>query len=142
MGLAMSRPVSSAAKGTTIPQNDAVSKALASAKSTLSHATAAFPGSVSAPAKSAAPATPAKAAPSLGDELAAKKTMVDKAVSALPKMHDGGPVVADGAYQLKAGEHVLTAAEVIKARKHAIMASGIKSLVRPGRLQKRFSNAK
>lgn len=113
-----------------MPQNgDAVSKALASAKSALSHANTAFPS----PAKPAvAPAKPA-AAPkpaTLGDELVAKKTMVDKAVSALPKMHTGGPVIKDGAYQLKAGEHVLTAPEAEKARKHALMSVGMKSLAK------------
>jgi hypothetical protein len=51
----------------------------------------------------------------------------------IPRMHNGGPVLSDGAYQLKAGEHVLTAAEAAKAKKHAIMAAGIKSLVKPGK---------
>lgn len=48
-------------------------------------------------------------------------------------MHNGGPVLADGAYRLKAGEHVLTAPEATKARKHALMASGMKSLAKPGK---------
>src|ERR1035437_4518133 len=47
------------------------------------------------------------------------------------KMHSGGPVKADGLYQLKAGEHVLTAKEAAKARTHAILASGLKSLSKP-----------
>lgn len=46
--------------------------------------------------------------------------------------HKGGTVKADGTYRLKAGEHVLTAPEAEKARKHAIMASGIKSLAKAG----------
>ena len=51
--------------------------------------------------------------------------------SAVPKRHNGGPVLKDGAYALKAGEHVLTAKEAEKARKHALMASGLKSLAKP-----------
>lgn len=49
----------------------------------------------------------------------------------LGSMHKGGPVKADGAYNLKAGEHVLTASEAANARKHALMASGMKSLAKP-----------
>jgi hypothetical protein len=48
-------------------------------------------------------------------------------------MHTGGPVHADGAYQLKAGEHVLTAPEAAKARTHALAASGMKSLAKPAK---------
>jgi len=46
--------------------------------------------------------------------------------------HKGGTVPKDGTYRLQAGEHVLTAPEAEKARKHAIMASGIKSLAKAG----------
>jgi hypothetical protein len=46
--------------------------------------------------------------------------------------HKGGPIMKDGVYRLKAGEHVLTEDETHQARKHAIMASGIKSLAEPG----------
>jgi hypothetical protein len=53
--------------------------------------------------------------------------------SILGSMHTGGPVMADGAYRLKAGEHVLTAAEAKKAQKHALMASGMKSLAKSGK---------
>jgi lysophospholipid acyltransferase (LPLAT)-like uncharacterized protein len=49
------------------------------------------------------------------------------------KMHNGGPVMADGVYRLKAGEHVLTAPEAAKAKKHAMMASGMKSLAKSGK---------
>src|SRR5579864_4093498 len=107
--------------------------ALSDAKAALANANKAFPSS---PIKSAGTAAPAPAvapktvAPSLGAELAAKKTMVDKARSALPKMHNGGTVKADGDYNLKAGEHVLTAPEAAKARQHALMASGMKSLAK------------
>jgi hypothetical protein len=112
--------------------DDAVSKALASAKATLAHANAAFP-TADKPAAPAPKAPAAKPAPTLGDELAAKATMVGKARGALgvPRMHNGGPVPADGMYQLKAGEHVLTAPEAEKARKHALMAVGMKSLTKP-----------
>jgi hypothetical protein len=111
--------------------NDPVSDALASAKGALAHANAAFPPAAKPAAKpAAAPAAPAKA-PSLSDELKAKKTMVDKARTALPQMHEGGPVAADGGYELKAGEHVLTAAQAKMVRKHALMAVGMHSLAKP-----------
>jgi hypothetical protein len=67
----------------------------------------------------------------IGAELKAKADNIDSYMKALPKMHNGGPVLADGGYQLKAGEHVLTAAEALKARKHALMASGMNSLAKP-----------
>lgn len=51
----------------------------------------------------------------------------------LGSMHTGGPVMADGAYRLKAGEHVLTEPEAKMARKHAMMASGMKSLAKSGK---------
>ena len=108
--------------------------ALSDAKAALAHANVAFP---TATPKTATPAQAASkaitTAPSIGQELANKKIMVDKARIALPKMHNGGPVLADGAYQLKMGEHVLTAAEAKKARTHALMASGMKSLAKPGK---------
>jgi hypothetical protein len=109
--------------------------ALSDAKAALANANKTFPSSSikSAGAATPAPTIPAKTvAPSLGAELAAKKTMVDKARSVLPKMHNGGTVKADGDYNLKAGEHVLTAPEAAKARQHALMASGMKSLAKPG----------
>lgn len=48
-------------------------------------------------------------------------------------MHTGGPVMEDGVYRLQAGEHVLTASEAAKARKHALMVSGMKSLAKSGK---------
>lgn len=112
--------------------------ALSDAKAALAHADAAFPRDPAPAAKPAAKpaAAPAKAAPSIGQELAAKKTMVDKARSALPKMHKGGEVKATGDYNLKAGEHVLTASEAAKARQHTLMAVGLKSLARPSKAHK------
>ena len=50
--------------------------------------------------------------------------------NAVPKMHNGGPVIGDGPRMLKDGEHVLTAAEAKKARKHGLMAVGLKSLAK------------
>jgi hypothetical protein len=112
--------------------------ALSDAKAALAHANKVFPP---APVKAdAAPkataVTPVKKSPSIGDELSAKKAIVDKAMSALPKLHKGGPVPADGAYNLKAGEHVLTAPEAAKARTHALAASGMKSLAKPAPAKK------
>jgi uncharacterized phage infection (PIP) family protein YhgE len=119
-----------------MPQNDAITKALSSAKSALGHANATFPSSaVSTPAKTAVAAAVPKAA-SIGEELNAKKANVDQYMKTLPKLHKGGPVLKTGAYQLKAGEHVLTMSEAATARKHAIMASGVKSLARPGKAKK------
>jgi hypothetical protein len=110
---------------------------LSDAKASLAHANKAFPTSVAAAqAPKAAVAAAATPAPSIGQELAVKKIMVDKARSALPKLHKGGPVPADGAYQLKAGEHVLTAPEAAKARTHAMLASGMKSLAKPAPARK------
>jgi hypothetical protein len=108
--------------------------ALSDAKTALAHAGTAFPSAApSTPSVAAPKVAAAKAPPSIGQELLAKKTMVDKARSVLPSLHNGGPVLADGGYQLKAGEHVLTASEAGKARKHALMASGMKSLAKPGK---------
>lgn len=106
---------------------------LSDAKATLAHASSAFPSSV-APKASAAPVKAPATAPTLGQELAEKAKMVRNANMALtdaPKMHKGGTIKADGNYNLKAGEHVLTAPEAAKARNHALMANGMKSLVQP-----------
>lgn len=66
----------------------------------------------------------------------AEKTTVRAKVRAkyptIGKMHNGGTVKADGPYDLKAGEHVLTEKEAATARNHALMASGMKSLTNPG----------
>src|ERR1700676_4688535 len=97
--------------------------ALSDAKAALAKASTAFPSPKAHPA-----ATPAKAAtahvkstPTLSDELAAKKTMMDKARSALPRMHNGGPVLADGGYQLKGGELVLAGSEAKRARNNTFV---------------------
>lgn len=112
---------------------------VAGAKSALSTANKKFPSSM-AP-KSTAPAAKPAAKPassiSVGEpekgikgELASKADNVNAYAASLPKMHDGGPVKKDGAYQLQAGEHVLTAVEARIARRHAIAASGMKSLAK------------
>ena len=109
--------------------------ALSDAKAALAHANAAFPPAPKAASVPAKPAAP-KPAPlsGLAAELNEKGKMMKNAKLALsdaPKMHKGGPVKADGVYTLKAGEHVLTAPEAAKARTHALMASGMKSLAKP-----------
>jgi hypothetical protein len=114
---------------------------VAAAKNVLAGANKAFPSP-----KTTAPITapPAAAAPKstsgvgepekgIGAELAAKSANVDAYMKALPKMHKGGPVLADGGYHLKMGEHVLAPGEADKARKHAMLASGMKSLANPGK---------
>ncbi len=116
-----------------MPQNDAVSKILSSAKSELGKANtmaASLPKAPSAPAPKPA-VKPAAPAPSIGRELDAKNANVKQYMDSLPKMHDGGPVVADGPYQLKAGEHVLTEPQAKMARKHALMSIGMKRLSKP-----------
>ena len=107
-----------------------VSKAVSSAKGALAHAQSkGFPSlSKSAPAPVAKPA--ATAAPTIGDELKSKSDNVNQYINSIPKMHNGGPVIGDGPRMLKDGEHVLTAAEAKKARKHGLMAVGLKSLAK------------
>jgi hypothetical protein len=106
-------------------QQDAVSNA----KAVLAHANQKFPSPAPKPAAPVAKPT-AKAAPTVGDELKSKSDNVNQYIQSLPKMHKGGEIPEDGAYQMKAGEHVLTAAEAQKARKHALMAAGMKSLAK------------
>jgi hypothetical protein len=57
---------------------------------------------------------------------------VSRPAEITPSFHKGGTVKKDGTYRLQAGEHVLTEPEAEKAKKHAIMASGIKSLANAG----------
>jgi hypothetical protein len=115
---------------------------VAAAKSALARAKAAgFPSmpKVAPVAIKAAPAPkPASGGgdPTVGASLKAKSDNVNEYLNSLPKMHKGGPVLADGAYQLKAGEHVLAKGEAAKATKHALMASGMKSLIQPGKASK------
>ena len=68
-----------------------------------------------------------KAGKSVDDAQSGKKPYSDESTS----YHTGGTIPEDGTYQLEAGEHVLTATEAEKAKKHALMASGIKSLAKP-----------
>lgn len=65
-------------------------------------------------------------------EKATVRAKVHSKFPTIGKMHSGGTVKKDGAYSLKAGEHVLTAPEADKARNHALIASGMKSLATPG----------
>ena len=106
---------------------------LSGAKNALEHANKAFPS----PKPAAAPAAPKMhAAPEkpagVGEELKVKQDNVKTYMDSLPKMHDGGPVAADGAYMLKAGEHVLTQPQAKMARKHAMMSVGMHRLSMPG----------
>ena len=111
--------------------NDPVAAALSKAKTTLAHANSSFPGTGSSAVSSPTPSpAPVKSTPTIGQELAVKKGMVDKARTAIPKMHVGGPVPADGTYDLQAGEHVLTAPQAKMVRKHALMSVGMSSLAR------------
>lgn len=119
-----------------------INSMLAKAKGTLAHANRAFPSSA-APKSPTPPIVKPPTAPKIsipstgepekgiGSELAAKAANVKQYTDA-PKMHKGGPVTADGVYSLKAGEHVLAKGEADKARKHALMSSGMKSLAMPG----------
>jgi hypothetical protein len=120
-----------------MPQSDAVSKALSSAKTELAHANT-FPSmaakaALTGGAKAAKPATakPITQTPTIGQELGAKAANVKEYTDALPKMHEGGPVQADGAYGLKAGEHVLTQPQAKMARRHALMSIGMNRLSQP-----------
>lgn len=111
-----------------MPQNS-VTDALKSATSTLNQANKAFPSPkpAAAPVPKPAAAPAPKPAAGVGAELKAKSDNVAQYTSA-PKMHNGGPVLRDGVYQLKKGEHVLTEPEARKAKKHALMAAGMESL--------------
>ena len=60
----------------------------------------------------------------------AQSSMEPRHFDMIPTMHKGGPVMKDGTYRLKMGEHVLTAKETAKAKQHALMSSGIKSLAK------------
>jgi hypothetical protein len=109
--------------------NDAVSDA----KAALAHANKTFPSPAAKPAtiKPAAAPAPAKTeGQDIAAGLKAKSDNVNEYLKSIPKMHNGGPVVGDGPRMLKDGEHVLTAAEANKARKHALMAVGMKSLAK------------
>jgi hypothetical protein len=118
--------------------SDPVTKALSGAKSALAGANKAFPSAMApknpAPAKASAKTSSSISTgePEKGikSELQSKADNVDSYVKSLPKLHDGGPVKKDGAYQLKAGEHVLTPVEAKIARRHAIAMSGLKSLAK------------
>jgi hypothetical protein len=83
--------------------------------------------------KSAVPGKVAKVATAVASNLAKASPMYHPPEAAKPpiEMHSGGPVMKDGTYSLKMGEHVLTEPEAKMARKHALMASGMKSLSKP-----------
>ena len=56
-------------------------------------------------------------------------------LTVVTSMHEGGPVMTDGVYRLKKGEHVLTAPEAARAKKHALMHAGMRSLASMGKKQ-------
>ena len=121
-----------------MPQNsDSVSKILASARAASAHAdeTSALhvthptpmPEELKKPAASAAKAAASGAAKSSPTSIGkALESMPSGGETTSPKMHDGGPVLTDGDYNLKAGEHVLTAPQAKMVRKHALMVVGMK----------------
>ena len=126
---------SNAGNGSSI--NDKVAKA----KSTLSNVSRDFPSAK--PAAAAAPhrqgmissmVNKVKAniqeSAGIGKELGVKAQNVSDYAASAPKMHKGGRIPADGIYSMKAGEHVLTAKEAVLAKKHALMAVGMKSLAK------------
>jgi hypothetical protein len=123
-------------------QDDSISGKISKAKGVLATAKAKFPSPKPVPnapvIQNSKPVAPPAASPMAGvnsraGNIAANRDILSPGDTALPKLHNGGPVLTDGAYQLKAGEHVLTAAEAKKARKHALMAVGMKSLANPGK---------
>lgn len=114
---------------------------VAAAKSALSKANRDFPNA-NAPKSPAAPAPKAAPAPSYEthsgsvrdqNHQVAQEEAKKMGMSSVPILHKGGPVLKDGVYRLKAGEHVLASGEADKARKHALLASGIKSLANFGK---------
>lgn len=123
-----------------MPQNQSVDQILAGAKAELGKANAMSATLPKAATPAPKPVAPKPIAPkaSLKNELDAKGQMVGQAKKALegtgvvPKMHRGGPVMADGVYQLQKGEHVLTAPEAARAKKHALMHAGMRSLANMG----------
>ena len=77
---------------------------------------------------------PANSAAKIMAQAAPASTVVTPgANAAMPHLHQGGPVPADGPYQLKAGEHVLTAKEAAKVKRRALMSAGLKSMAQPGK---------
>ncbi len=107
-----------------MPQNDAVSKAVSSAKGALNKANSTFPS----PAKPAATTPVAKAKPNtaaspvlgdstLGPSLKARQANVDQYIQALPQMHDGGTVDKTGPVVLHKGEEVIPAGRASEYRK-------------------------
>ena len=121
-----------------MPQNDIAAK-LAGAKDFLARSNKKFPGLAAKPP--AAPAKPAPAAAPASSRAITRQQNVQAVSDTLKSagmtgagtigtLHNGGPVTKDGAYNLKKGEHVLTEPEAKMARKHALMASGMKSLTK------------
>src|ERR1700676_5178231 len=123
-------------------EDGGVSKAIGGAKAALTQARAKFPQPKAVPSATPriqSPTMTPMAKPNLGDELKSKSDNVDEYMKAIPKMHKGGPVMADGDYNLRMGEHVLSAKDAenlknahSKAKTVLSMTKGLKSLHRAG----------
>lgn len=90
---------------------------------------------VSTAPKSAPKSAPKPSSPRVPTSWGAATADIERSGGQIPKMHSGGPVLQDGVYRLKKGEHVLTPREVSRARNHAMIAAGMKSLVKAGSAQ-------
>jgi hypothetical protein len=116
-----------------MPQNNINDKVNA-AKSALQKANSKF---TSAPKSTPAPVvkspvsvkTPALGDPTIGPSLKAKNDNINTYINNTPKMHKGGEVPENGIYNMKKGEHVLTAKQ-----KNAMMA-GMSALAKPAKPQ-------
>lgn len=124
---------------------DGIDSAVANAKSVLAEAQKKFPSPKAVPNAKPQTGTPTMHAvpnakpnePSIRQELGDKASNIGDYVKANPpKMHNGGPVLADGVYSLKKGEHVLTPQEADIARKNALTQAGLKSLAIRGKAAK------
>lgn len=128
---------------TTVAGNgSSINDKVAKAKSALSNASRDFPSAKPAAAAAAphrqgmissmvkAVSANKQESAGIGKELGAKARNISDYAASAPKMHKGGPVKANGIYSLLAGEHVLPRHEVAKAKRHALMAAGMKSLAR------------
>lgn len=107
-----------------MPQNDAISKAVSSAKSTLDKANKSFPSpkpQATTPVAMAKPMAKPQGSmfsdPTIGPSLGAKAANIKQYSDALPKMHTGGEVPKTGDYRLKQGEEVIPAGRASEYRK-------------------------
>ena len=115
-----------------MPQS--INSKLGAAKTALNHANATFPH-MSKPATAPVTKPPVQAKPStmgdptIGPSLKAKNDNINTYINNTPKMHSGGEVPEDGIYNMKKGEHVLT------AKQKQAMMKGMKALMKPAKPQ-------